>query len=362
LLAVLAGLVLAAPHILARPHVLALPVMVAWVAGLVRAVDTHRPPSWWLLPLMTLWANLHGSFIFGLAIVGATACDAVWNAAVSQRWRVAQGWCVFGMLALAAACLNAYGPEIFLAAFRVINLGKALSGIAEWRPQDFGQLTPYELIVLAGFGLALYRGVKLPLPRLIILLGLVHLSLSHVRHADLLGTLAPIFLARPLAGQLGASATDRFDDHARFGAWLSAAAAAILIVLTSFATTRADMAPPANITPSAAIRSTNLANDGPLLNDYAFGGYLVSVGIAPFIDGRTELYGEKFNLRYDRALELRDVPDFLRLLQEYRIGATLLKPDTPAISLLDRLPEWQRVYADDVAVVHRRRGALPPQN
>ena len=31
-----------------------------------------------------------------------------------------------------------------------------------------------------------------------------------------------------------------------------------------------------------------------VFNDYDFGGYLIANGVAPFIDGRTDLYGEKF--------------------------------------------------------------------
>ena len=60
-------------------------------------------------------------------------------------------------------------------------------------------------------------------------------------------------------------------------------------------------------------------------------------------------------IRYDRALSLTNIPDFYRLLDEYRIGATLLAPATPAAALLDRSPGWQRLYSDDVAVVHVRR-------
>jgi ABC-type tungstate transport system substrate-binding protein len=54
---VLCALSLTAPHILARPHILALPVMVAWIAALIRAVDTRSAPPWHLLPLMTLWTT-----------------------------------------------------------------------------------------------------------------------------------------------------------------------------------------------------------------------------------------------------------------------------------------------------------------
>jgi hypothetical protein len=45
------------------------------------------------------------------------------------------------------------------------------------------------------------------------------------------------------------------------------------------------------------------------------------------------------------------------MLDEYRIGTTLLAPATPAVALLDRLPDWHRVYADEVAVVHTRRAS-----
>src|SRR5471030_2257855 len=106
LIAVLAAFVLASPHILARPHVLALPLMVFWVASLIGAVDERRAPPWQLLPLMTLWANLHGSFTFGLAMIGAVACDAIWNAPPTARLRVARQWIIFGLFALIAACLN----------------------------------------------------------------------------------------------------------------------------------------------------------------------------------------------------------------------------------------------------------------
>ena len=110
--AVLAALVLTSPHIMARPHVLALPLMVTWIAALIRAVDTARPPSWWLIPLMTLWANLHGSFIFGLAMTGVIAGEAIWLAPAPQRRRAATDWIAFAALALGAACVNPYGPEL----------------------------------------------------------------------------------------------------------------------------------------------------------------------------------------------------------------------------------------------------------
>ena len=74
---VAAALALTVPHLLARPHVLALPLMVAWVGGMIAAADRRGAPSFWLLPLMALWANLHGGFVFGLVLIAPIALDAV---------------------------------------------------------------------------------------------------------------------------------------------------------------------------------------------------------------------------------------------------------------------------------------------
>ena len=362
IIAVLAALVLTSPHIMARPHVLALPLMVTWIAALIRAVDTARPPSWWLLPLMTLWTNLHGSFIFGLAMTSLIACEAIWLSPASQRRRAGKDWIVFGALTLGAACLNPYGAEMMLATFWILSLGQALSIIMEWRPEDFTKLGSYEIIVLAGLGLALWRGVRLPPFRILMLLGLLHFSLSQSRHADLLGMLAPLFLARPLAMQFATLAANNGEAELHrpwHWSWLPAAAALLLVAaaasVTGASAARDTIAPAAAITPANAVKALTGVTRGPILNDYALGGYLDFVGIAPFIDGRTELYGEAFVVRYHRAVNLENLPDFLRLLDEDRIEATLLLPATPAVALLDRLPGWRRVYADDIAVVHARR-------
>jgi hypothetical protein len=354
LVAVLSAFLLTAPHILARPHILALPVMVAWIAGLIRAVDTRSSPPWLLLPLMTLWANLHGSFTFGLAMVTLIACDALWRAPHSERLGVARQWSLFALFALGAACLNPYGPEMILVTFRTVALGAALTTVAEWRSQDFTHLGAFEIIMLGAFGFALYRGVTLPWLRILMLFGVLHLSLSQVRHADLLGMLAPIFLARPLAEQFKAVAAKQASSVVRLGAWPPAAALVLLVGITGLASMR-DVTPAAKITPANAIHSVDMAAAGPILNDYDFGGYLDFVGIPPFIDGRAELYGQAYMLRHDRALSLQNLPDFLQLLDEYGIRTTLLTPSTPAVALLDRLPDWRRAYADDIAVVHTRR-------
>jgi hypothetical protein len=93
----------------------------------IRSVDTRTAPSWLLLPLMTLWANLHGSFTFGLAMIGAAGAETLFRAKPVERMNVIRQWGSFGVLALAAACLNPYGPEMILVTFRTVARSPALA-------------------------------------------------------------------------------------------------------------------------------------------------------------------------------------------------------------------------------------------
>jgi hypothetical protein len=343
--------VLASPHMVARPHALALPVMVAWTAGLVRACDERRTPSLWLLPFIALWANLHGSFTFGIALIAPFALEALLNAPRDTKLAVVLRWGGFGLLALAAACVTPYGPESILVTLRVLGLGPALSIIGEWQPQGFAAFGGFELCLLAAIGFALHRGLTLPPIRIAMVLGLLHMALSQGRNGDLLGLLAPLVVAAPLAPQLGAAAPrlERGVSYAGVAVLLLA-----LVAVTASAPALATYRPRAEITPQAAVEAVKRSGKTHILNSYDFGGYLIAEGIAPFIDGRTELYGGEFVLRHHRAVTLQDVGDFLRLLHDDRIDVTMLSPGTPAVGLLDRLAGWTRLYADDIAVVHVR--------
>lgn len=352
LLMVIAAVILSAPHMLARPHVLVLPVMVTWAAALVRCMDRGGAPPYWALPLLVLWANLHGSVVLALGLIGPAVLEALLREGRSGWSHVLLRWLPFAALALAASCLTPYGPEPLLMPLTTLGLGPALAWISEWRPQDFSRIGGFELLLLAGI-FALSRGVTLPLVRALVVIGLLHFALAQIRNADLLAMLAPLYLAAPLGRKFGGPTG---DDAAGSSRGLTLAAFAGLIAVSAAALAH-DIRPAPIITPQAAIAQADLARAGPVLNDYSFGGYLIFAGIPTFIDGRGELYGGPFIDRYNRAVALVDLGDFLKLLDEYKIGATLLAPRTPAVAMLDRLPQWQRVYSDDVAVVHKRRDA-----
>ena len=91
----LAALALVTPGLLARPHMLALPVMAIWSARLFDARDQKDAPPLVLALMMALWANLHGGFAFGLALVAPLAFEAVWEAAPGARLAAARKWALF---------------------------------------------------------------------------------------------------------------------------------------------------------------------------------------------------------------------------------------------------------------------------
>ena len=118
---VAAALALTVPHLLARPHVLALPLMVAWVGGMIAAADRRGAPSFWLLPVMALWANLHGGFVFGLVLIAPIALDAVLSADVKARKALALRWAAFALAALLLSCCTPYGWNSLLASQKILG-------------------------------------------------------------------------------------------------------------------------------------------------------------------------------------------------------------------------------------------------
>lgn len=348
-----AALLLSVSHVFARPHVLVMPVMVVWVSGLLSASERGEAPSYWLLAPLALWANLHGSFVFGLTLVAPFAFDALWNAG-RAAWRpLAMRWTLFAIAALASCCATPYGWDSILASRKILDLGELLHLIYEWMPADFSHFGPLEASVLAAVAAALTYGVKLTPPRIILLLGLLHMGLSHVRNVEIFALLAPLVVAGPLASQFALQPA-RFARIA-FPVASSAVIAAIAGAATFALAAAHPVTPPAGQAPAAAVDVLKAHQAKRILNDLPFAGYFIAQGIPVFIDGRAELYGEPFVMAYYRAMQLKDVDMLLDLLKTYDIDAVVLTRATPAASFMDHAPGWQRIFADDTAVVHVRK-------
>jgi hypothetical protein len=346
LIAVLA-LACTAPSLLARPHLLALPLLVIWLAGLMTARSEHRAPSFALLPVMTLWANLHGGFAFGFLLLAYAGVEALIEE--PGRRKTLKIWAPFVIGAVIAAALTPQFIGGLLFPFHLAAMG-ALANVGEWQPTSFAGVQPFELVLFAAIYVFTSRGVKLPPLRMLMVLLLVHLALQHMRHQILFAVAAPLLLAEPLSRALNQKAASERKLPLAWPLAAVALAIAIAFVRLSWTFPRGG----GEATPQTALAHVPDAIAAtPVFNDYSFGGYLIFRGIKPFIDSRAELYGDDFLHNYARIIA-PDTAALTATLEKYHVGWTILPPQSPVNAILDLLPGWRRVYADPIAVVHVR--------
>jgi len=343
----------AAPSLLARPHLLAAPVFVAWLVGLLAAREANKSPSLWLLPLMVLWANLHGSFILGLCMIAVFALEALMQNA-GQWLRQLRGWALFGFGAIGAALLTPHGVAGLIFPIKVMGMS-TLPIIAEWRSADFSHVSIFEIVLLEGLFLTHWLGVRVPVVRLLLVLGFLHLALAHQRHQLLFVFSAALILAEPVAAALASRAGRPIVKpplRPQPRAWAPLLAVALVAAASlriALPVERKD-----NISPREALAAVDPAlRKLPVFNEYDFGGFLIFNAVKPYIDGRADLYGDRFVARYSEVVGSRGV-EGLQELDKRGVAWTILRPTSPMVVALDNSREWRRLSADPTAVVHVR--------
>ena len=352
-------------YIIVRPHELAWPLTAVWFGTLIRSSEAKRAPPWWLPGVMLLWANLHGSFILGLALAPVIGLEALSGAKPNCRpaaWR----WGTFLAAAFGCALLNPQGWRLLVFPFHLLGM-PVLGRLTEWQPPNLQHPQVFGLWLLVVFGLSFAGRFRLPPARSLMLTGLIYFALQHVRNVSLLGLISPFLIATPLAA-LWRRQPVRGQDAQGLDRWFGALAAparvravcatlvlagALGIAIVSVQRPR----PPAQFTPRAALDALLAKRpQARIFDDANFGGYLIFRGVPVFVDPRVTVYGDAFLRRYFDALELSPQGHVRALLARYRIDAILLGPEWPMVRVLDRLPGWKRAYADKVAVVYLRRG------
>jgi hypothetical protein len=336
-------------HLLARPHVLAWPVAAAFAIGLLDAAEQGRAPRWVYALLMVLWANLHGSFLFGFILLPFFAWESLARSQGDQLALVAR-WTAFGLACAFATLVHPYGWGVWLAARDVLALGPAMGLIVEWRPQDFSSFSHFEFILLFGLGAALLSGIRLPAPRVVLILALAHSALAHVRQETLGLMVAGLLLGAPVAALRGGVA--RLPRGSRPVVAFSVLAS--LLAMGVLAVMNGPLALPEQVAPRAALAAARGAHaQGQVLNEDQFGGFLIGERVPTYADGRAELYG-RMHYELTQALDGRN-PELLRqLLADRTIGWTLLPTILPANKALEASPDWRRVFSDEVATVYVR--------
>jgi hypothetical protein len=350
-------------HLLARPHMLALPLLVLWCGALFRARDDDMAPPLGLLPVMTLWANLHGSFMFGLALALYLAGEAVLLPAADMgRLGEVRRWGSFVLSSAIAALITPNGIAGFIEPFRILDMPTLLSSFKEWLSPDFQRFLNLEIWFLGLVALGLATGIRLPPTRLVLVLGLCHMTMQHVRNAEILGFVTPLAVAASLGTEIAervrtlpSSAVTR---GMRYRARPAQPPAAVLSLALAILFSLPLLLSPIRrgddpVTPARALAAAQrMRLSGPVFNSEPFGGFLIFRGVTTFIDGRIELYGNAFLARYIKAQ--CDRHRLAVLLDRFHVVWALLSPTDGAALLLDGMPGWRRVYRDRYAVVDVR--------
>jgi hypothetical protein len=340
----------AAGSMLARPHLLAWPCLALWCAGLANARTRGTAPSFWLLPVMLLWVNLHGSFMVGLLLPGALMIEALLDPTADRR-RAFLAWSLFILAAWAVALCNPDFIAGTLFPFRMVRM-HSLAWIGEWEPTDFSHGQPVELVILAAILLGALGLFRLPPMRLLLLLGLIHAALAHARNGQLLGLVGALMLVEPMGRLLG-----RGKAEALGRPWPLAAVGAVVVALAALGLRAATpFEPPGGASFAAVLDQVPPAvRERPVFNEYGVGGTLIFHGVRPFIDSRADLYGDAFLTRY-RLASWPDRAALDRLLAEYQIAWTIFPAGHPILTTMDTEPGWRRLPDVDGYVVHIRDG------
>jgi hypothetical protein len=324
------------PFVTARPHILVWPLLAAWTILLLEAAQRERVPPLWSALILTVWTNVHASFVLAAPIGAAIAFEALRK----TGWSNLRQWCLFALVSLLAILFNANGLRGLLQPFYVAGLA-ILPLINEWQPTTLAWTPQFYVALGIGLFALLYKGVRVPLGQLLLLLVLGGLAFSQVRHQSWFIVVACCTLP-PL---VGAAPTTR-----PVGGWLALLSIPLLLARSLWPITPPENS--ANPRHLIAAIPAKLRTE-PVFNGYSFGGPLILSGIRPYIDGRAEMYGDAFVLDYSRIMD-GDFSRFDAAVRRYDIRWTMLPADSTLAKQLDRSPSWRRIYADKVGVIHIR--------
>jgi hypothetical protein len=246
-----------------RPQVISYLMVAVVVAAWLRTLDDHRM-RWWLVPLVGLWAMLHGRWPVAL-LIGAVATVGL---ALDRRpGRVVVRAAGLTVACAVAAAVTPVGPSLYGG---VVAVGDRASFFAEWLPPDWMSWRSASFAVLLAatlVGLWL-RGRNAWTETLLIAMAGVFAAYS-VRTIPVGAAMLAPLAAGPLQALLGVRVpVTRRERRAVLG---GAAAALVVLALAVPHTSDEPLHEP-----GWADRALGALPPGTkVVNDWALGGYLM---------------------------------------------------------------------------------------
>ncbi|MBI2822103.1 MAG: hypothetical protein HYX74_07740 [Acidobacteria bacterium] len=359
-------------HWLARPHVF------SWLLALLfLSVAEHerRSPGRALygLPLLAcLWANLHGSFLLGPAILFLYAMGE-WLEGRRRR-NAGPRFAAACLASLLATWINPYGWRLHEHVVTYLQNDYLMDHISEFRSFSFH--SPGALYVELFLLVAVLGAVALLRQRafgpVLLALAMLHLSLYSARHLPT----AAVLLLPLCVGALTREAEDwpRLRPLLDYSERLRAidrkiwGVVPILLVLAGTLAGLGTLARAGSVGFNSAkfpVRAADFLEQhdaqhdprGRVFAKDQWGGYLIyrfAGRTKVFVDGRGDFYGQDFLETYARVAEVK--PGWDAVLKRYDVQFVLVPPDHALASALQLSSDWKRVYLDSVAAVFERVG------
>lgn len=344
----LAAFFVAAPAMALRPQLLGM----ACFAVVLWLVDgRHRHPrALWLVPVIVLgWANLHGSFFLGLAVLGLA-----WLEDRHDRAAVPNRPLLVALVSAAAACLTPFGPAVWAYAIGLSVNPEVTARITEWQPTSLRDVPGFlfSASVLAVVVL-LARGTRAVSWPTLAWLGFFFVIGAYAQRGVAWWPLGALV---PMAGLLARSGTsvERLDPplirrlNRVVAALLVIAMVALLplwrpIVAGSGTPLGTVSQAPAGIT--AALRGLALPDDR-LFAPQPWGSWfeyaLPALPVA--IDSRIEFFPPSVWAQYDAVVA--GVDGWQAQLSDWRVSIVVVRGDGGAFATRLRAAGWVEVYLD----------------
>jgi hypothetical protein len=297
---------------------------------LLRSED-RRPSAriWLAVPLLALWANLHGAVLVGLAVLGIYL--------VVVRFR-AERWTAIGVafLALAALFCTPAGIDMVSYFHGVLGNLAAKRGVGLWAPLSLTKPLDWLLLMATALLVGRLRRAGVALWELIsiVLLGAVTI------HASRSGIWLLLFLAPPAA---------RGFDPSRRWAKAMPSLATVAAVAVVLAVVRGPL--PNGASRTALARAISAAHGSPILAEDTQDEQIALAGARIWLGNPIDAFSK------------RDQGIYLDWVQGYRSGRAALQPQikvvltaaySPAQRLMDRSAGFKLLYRDRTARIYER--------
>lgn len=360
--------------------------------------DSGTRALWLLVPLTLVWANMHGGFALGLALIALTCAGVALDELVRREgtrvggdvtaakmggessWvrkfrRVrerARPLCFVFAACMAVAAVNPSGVRLFSYPFETINSGAMQKYIAEWASPNFHlpNSRAFALLLFATFAALALSPKRARAGELLLLSVAAYASLRAWRNIPFFALVAIPALAEHTWCLIESRgwASRRSTKDAAQGVARSATTIALnaaLLVCLPVGLCAVKVATVARIQseveareyPAAAVEFLRAHKDaGPVFNAYGWGGYLIwkLYPTRPvFIDGRADVYGDALVEEYLSA-EAGE-KNWRATLDARGVRTVMIKPVAPLASLLREDAGWNKVFEDEQSVIFFRQ-------